>query len=865
MALSFGSHSLFGQITMIRRALPAAIAMALASTQVLAQVPPSSATNSSSKSLVPQVEEISVIGRYVPDEKRNTSALSNVLSNEQFSRSGDTNIAEGLKRVAGLSVVGGKYVYVRGLGERYSSALLNGSTMPSPEPLNRVVPLDLFPNAIMDSVVVQKTYSAQFPSEFGGGVLQMRTKKSSDEFFFNLSTSIAGTEGTNFSNGVQANSGSKDWMGVDDGARAMPDLLKQATANGQRLQRSSKYLDTGGYSAQELQGIGQSLNNEYDLSKQSIPADFGATASLGNYHDIGSTRFNYLAAVDYKNSWDKNAIERNTYKVSGVDELVRQDAFTFYSTENNIDISSILSTSLEFSDNHSISATNIILRQSDNIAGQEIGFYGDEQLNSTKTKIEYIERQLVSNQLQGDHYFPDKHELNVTWRYNRSTADRDAPDTREYRYDDTDQGTIFNLRADGNVRRFSQLRDVSTDYAIDANAVFYGPMDSTIIMSTGYDKQASVRDYNIRRFTFFELGDVSSREGFLAQPLSQILAPENISPLDFELRETTRPTDTYGASRDLESYYVQAELNFSDRIQLLAGVRQEDYRQNVSTFDLFRPADTIQGNLETSDLLPGITATYINGNHQFRLGYSETTSRPDFRELSPASFTNPLTGYEVVGNPNLRVAAIKNYDMRWEWYFSRTDSLSLGFFMKDFDSPIESVVQPGANSARSYVNAKSATNQGVEFEARKQLDFLGDFWSDFYLSGNVSYIQSDVTIGVTEQNILTNSSRPLQGQSDWLFNGQIGYDSFSGLTATLLYHYFGERIFEVGILGAPDLVEAPHGELDFVLSKEFADNWKLNIKAQNLFDDRKEITQGGYVTTGYFDGRSASLKLEYQF
>ena len=863
MALSFGSLSLLGQFIMIKRALPAAIAMALASTSVLAQDSSSPATNSGNNASMPQVEEISVIGRYVPDEKRNTSSLSNVLSNEEFSRSGDTNIAEGLKRVAGLSLVGGKYVYVRGLGERYSSALLNGSTMPSPEPLNRVVPLDLFPNAIMDSVVVQKTYSAQFPSEFGGGVLQMRTKKSSDEFFFNVATSISGTEGTSFSNGVQANSGGKDWLGYDDGARAMPDLLKQATTNGQRLQRTSQYLDTGGYTAQELQTIGQSLNNEYDLSKQSIPADMGATMSLGNYHDIGSTRFNYLAAIDYKNSWDKNEIERNTYKVSGVDELVRQDAFTFYSTENNIDISSILSTSLEFSENHSISATNIILRQSDNIAGQEIGFYGDEQLDSTKTEIEYIERQLVSHQLEGDHYFPDNHELNVTWRYNRATADRDAPDTREYRYDDTDQGTIFNLRADGNVRRFSELSDVSTDYAIDTNAVFYGPLDSTIILSAGYDNQESVRDYNIRRFTFFELGDVANREGFLIQPLSQILAPENINPLGFELRETTRPTDTYAASRKIESFYVQSEINFSDRIQLLAGLRQENYRQNVRTFDLFRPTDIIEANLESSDILPGLTATYINGNHQFRLGYSETTSRPDFRELSPATFTNPLTGYEVVGNPDLKVAAIKNYDLRWEWYFSRTDSLSLGFFMKDFDSPIESVVQPGANSARSYVNARSATNQGIELEARKQLDFLGDAWSNFYVSGNASYIQSEVTID--PGTILTNSSRPLQGQSDWLFNGQIGYDSFSGLTATLLYHYFGERIYEVGILGAPDLMEEPHGELDFVMSKEFGDNWKLNIKAQNLFDDRKKITQGGYVTTGYFEGRAASLKVEYQF
>lgn len=843
---------------MIKRTLPTAISLAIGSTLSLAQ-------NANTNIVMPQVEEIAVIGRYVPDEKRSTSALSNVLSNEEFSRAGDSTIADGLKRVAGLSLVGGKYVYVRGLGERYSSALLNGSSMPSPEPLNRVVPLDLFPSAIMDSVVVQKTYSAQFPSEFGGGVLQMRTKKSSDEFFFNIASSIAGTGGTSFSKGVSANQGDKDWLAYDDGTRAMPAALKQATANGQRLQRRSPYLDTGGYSAAQLQTIGQSLTPSYALKSQSIPMDIGTTISIGNHHDIGNYRFNYLAALDYKNSWDKQEIERNSYKVGGKDELVKQDAFSYYGTENNVDISSILSTGLEFNEDHSISATNIILRQSDNSAGQEIGFYGDEGLNSTISQIEYVERELASHQVQGEHYFPEQHELNLTWRYNRSTADRQAPDTREYRYDDIDGISTFNLRADGNVRRYSELSDTSTDYAIDSNMVFYGPMNATTVLSAGYDKQESVRDYRIRRFTFFELGDVANRPGFLTQPLSQILASQNINAEGFEIRETTRPTDTYAASRTLESFYAQAEITIDESLVLLAGLRQEDYVQNVSTFDLFRPDDVIQGKLVSSDLLPGITATYIYGNHQFRLGYSETTSRPDFRELSPASFTNPLTGYEVLGNPDLKAASIKNYDLRWEWYFSRADSLSLGFFMKDFTSPIESVVQPGANSARSYVNAKSAMNQGIEFEIRKGLEFVHPALADVYVSSNVSYIESEVSIGIREQSVLTNSSRPLQGQSDWLFNGQIGYDNFDGLTATLLYNYVGERIFEVGILGAPDLIEAPHGELDLVLIKEFGDHWKLNVKAQNLLAEDKQITQGGLLATGYQAGRKASLKLEYRF
>ena len=843
---------------MIKRSLPAAIALALGNATVMAQEPTDA--NPFQNDFLTKIEEISVVGRYVPDEKRSTSALSNVLSNEEFTRSGDTNIAEGLKRVAGLSLVGGKYVYVRGLGERYSSALLNGSSMPSPEPLNRVVPLDLFPSAVMDSVVVQKTYSAQYPSEFGGGVLLMRTKKSSDEFFFNISSSVGLTEGTNFNNGVAPASGSKDWTGFDDGSREMPDLLKQATANGQKLTRYNRFTKEG-YTVEQLQDIGRSLSTDYSIEKKSVPADIGLTASLGNFHYLGETRFSYLAAADYKNSWDQDEIERNSYKVGGSDTLVRENAFTYYGTKNSVDISSIVTAGVEFSDNHSVNLTSLLLRQSDNEAGEEIGYFGDEGIDSRFTKIEYVERELSSNQLEGDHYFPDAKELNIKWRANRAEATRDAPDTREYRYDLTNSGYQFNLRSDGNVRRFSELEDVSTDYAVDSEMVFYGPLSSTIIASAGYSKQDSEREYGIRRFNFAEQGCTTNR----GDSLDQILAPANINPQCFEIQETTRPTDTYNASRGLESWYLQTELNFNDAIQLLVGVRKESYEQQVSTFNLFQPNSVNPASLQSDDYLPGITATYIYGNHQFRAGYSETTSRPDFRELSSAEFTNPLTGYEVVGNPDLKVASIKNYDLRWEWYFNSGDSMSLGIYQKDFNLPIETVVTPGANSQRSYVNAESAENKGIELELRKQLDFLGDRFEDFYVSTNISYIESQVEIGVDQQSILTNASRPLQGQSDWLFNGQIGYEDWYGMTATLLYHYFGERIYEVGILGAPDLIEEPHGELDFVLIKEFGENWKINLKAQNLFDERKEITQGGLVATGYNEGRAASLKVEYRF
>lgn len=825
----------------------------------------SAVTNGALAQNLPQIEQISVVGKFVPDEKRATSSVANVIGEQQFTRSGDSNIAEGLKRVAGLSTVGGKFVYVRGLGERYSTTLLNGAVLPSPEPINRVVPLDLFPTAILESVLVQKTYSAQYPSEFGGGVLQLRTKKSVDEFFWNISTSASVTEDVNFKNGLTAAGGGKDWLGYDDGRRGVPDALNLATANGQELRRESQFLGNGGYSPQELQAIGRSLRNDYSPDVESLPANFNVSTSLGNYHDLNDNgaQLNYLAAVDYSNSWNMNEITRKSYRNSDAGLEIGDD-LEFFGTEHSVDISSIFTAGIDFNNNHNVRTTSVLLRKTDNTISEVNGDLAAEEIVRIN-QLEWVERELFSNQIQGDHYFPDFNELVVNWRYSKVKAERDAPDDREYRYDLESDGLYrFSTRADGNVRRFSVLDDDAEDYAVDMTMVFYGPMMSMITAKAGYVHTEKQRESEVRRYSFFDQGSIAFDEDLLTMSLEEILAPENIDPNGFELREFTRPTDNYDAINDSDAYYAELELNFDDRLRLNFGVRNEDFSQNVRTFDLFRDTE-VNAAQDSKDLLPAFSATFIQNDHQFRAAYSETLSRPDFRELSPAAFTNPVTGREVVGNPNLKIANIRNYDLRWEWYFGFGDYLSLGLFYKEFENPIESVVQPGAESRQTFTNAESGENVGIEFEVYKQLDILGERWEDFYLQSNIAYIDSEVVIADGDEGTLTNTSRPLQGQSDWLFNAQIGYEPFNGTTATLLYHYYGERISEVGIEGAPDLIEQPFGELNAVFIRELGENWKVTLKGKNLLNEKTEVTQGGLVTTGFSLGRAISLKLDYRF
>ena len=613
--------------------------------------------------------------------------------------------------------------------------------------------------------------------------------------------------------------------------------------------------------AEQLEVVGESFNNQYTPTEESAPPNANISTSFGNFYDIGSAgvKLNYLASLDYSNSWDTNRIERNTYVPSGVGLDIQED-LDVVNTENSIDLSGIFSAGLDIDENNNVRFTSVALRQTDNRVFKTTGETLDAPDLST-VELQWVEREILSNQLQGDHYFPALNELVVNWRYSDIVATREAPDTRSYRYD----GGEFSSRVDGNMRSFDELEDNASELGIDLTMVFYGPRNSIITPKFGYVSSEKERDSEIRRFGFAFNGPLANNNQLLLRPLEEILSPENITEAGFVIRELTRPTDSYKANNSLEAFYGQVEVNFDDRLRLTFGGRQEDFDQVTTTFDLFRPSTSVVADLSRKEFLPSFSATYIHYDHQFRFAYSETVSRPDFRELSTSPFINPETGREIFGNPNLDITSITNFDFRWEWYFGFADYLSAGYFYKEFVDPIEAVIFSPVDPRVTYINAQSAENQGIEIEGYKRLDFLGPFGEDFYVQGNVSFIDSLVNIRESDLGSLTSSSRALQGQSDVLFNAQIGYEPYSGTTATLLYHYFGDRIDSVGIEGAPDLIQEGYGELNFIFIKELNRNWQITAKAKNILDARSEITQGSLLTNGYNLGREASIQVQYRF
>jgi TonB-dependent receptor len=816
-----------------------------------------------------EITEIVTLGEFIPDEKRATASVANVLDAEAFSRAGDDNVAEGLKRVSGLNLAGGKYVYIRGLGERYSSTILNGSTLPSPEPIRRVVPLDLFPASIIDSVLVQKTYSTQYPAEFAGGTIQMRTKVVPDAPFFEMSSSIGYSGNTTFRDGYTYPGGGTDWLGADDGTRALPPALKDAIAGNRELKRNNLFFKNG-FEPEELEAIGESLNNNYSVQKQSVKPDVGASTSFGDVWYGDNFRIGGMANLSYSNSWDSIMVTRNTYVADQNGNLSQRDDLDFTSTEQSVDTSMYLTGGIEIDDAHSLKATLLQIRKTDDLAGIQTGFLATESQDILSTRMEWIENELLSQQIEGEHVFYDLDELMVNWHYNESRASREAPDFRQNRFEfdpATDQ-YLFSLRADANQRWWSTLEDNNEDIGVSARLFMATPFDTSTELSFGMTRVRKNRESEIRRFLFIANGiDATPLELRSRPSLNDIVTADTISQNGFELREGTRATDNYSADQSLDAWFVEADIELTYYLRLLAGARVEKSLQSVTTFNLFDPDEAITSNLESDDVFPVLTATWIldDYNMQVRAGYSETISRPDFRELSPAPFIDPVTGFIIVGNPSLTVGYIDNYDLRWEWYFSADESLSVGLFYKEFETPIEAIIELGAANQRTFINARDAITQGIEIDTYRWLDFVNRDLANWYVAANLTLIDSEVNIRPQDAGLVTNPTRALQGQADYIFNVQLGFDDNYRHRGSLVYHITGDKIREVGILGQPDVYDEAYGELDLNYTRYIGDHWTLNLRGKNLLNRKRATTQGGLDVNSYFEGRSASLGVEYVF
>lgn len=813
----------------------------------------------------------------VLEERREDLAVANILGAEQISKAGDSDAAGALKRVTGLTLVGGRFIFVRGMGERYSSTLLNGANVPSPDPTRRVVPLDLFPAGIIDSIAVQKSFTPEMPAEFGGGTLQLRTKQLPEAPFMELEVKLGYNDQTTGKASLDYRGGDRDWTGYDDGTRAQSELLAAAIADGTRLKEFSRFTGEG-YTREELELIGESLDPNYDIYPKDAPPNLGFSIAGGNLFEIGDdSRLGFLAALDYDDKYLTTDQRRIDYIVSG-DELQSENDYTYNTTVRSIDASGFFTLGAEIGDHHRLTYNWMLLRSTTDLAQRYGGFNKDAEGGDVQfTELEWVEREMAANQLLGEHTVPGLWDMQWQWDLTKAKATTDEPDTRSYRYDpdtltpQTDD-LIFSLRNDSNQRRWSELEDNSDSWNVHLVQPLKIWQRADLSARAGLGSVERDRYSNIRRFAFQSRGPISGNVDLRRNPSpEEIIYEETIDPRGWQIAEVTIPTDAYTADQTLDSWYFALDFLFDEWLRLGGGLRQEQSDQSVVTFDIFNEGgDPVIAELGTDDPFWSFSSTLIFGDHQVRAGYGETINRPDFKELSPAIYKDPLLDRQIKGNPDLIPGYLKNYDLRWDWYFDQGEFVSIGAFYKEFTDPIETVILPGAAQITSFDNAETAENFGVEFELYTTLDFIGrwwgetTWWSKWYVNTNYAWIDS--TIELSEQNsaVQTSSSRPLQGQSPYVWNFQLGYDDLDrGINAALLYNVFGEYIVDVGTNGAPDIYSQPRPNLDFVYAHKFADQWKFKFRVRNLLDADVEITQGDKTRRQFSVGREYTVALEW--
>lgn len=828
--------------------------------------------------LVPQVVKLDAIKmpvqlsqsseRGLLEQRMRSSQIEDSISTEEISRLPASSAGEAIKRVTGVSIVGGRYVFVRGLGERYSNTLLNNVEIPSPEPNRRVVPMDIFPASLLASLQTVKTFSPDQPGGFAGGSVQVFTKDFPEELTMSLSISTGFNTQATGEEGLTYPGGDFDFLGFDDGSRALPSLIRDQAADVPIRERGR--FTSAGFTPAQIQAFGHSFENVWSPERQALPINQGYKFSLGNSNTIFGKQFGYLGVISYGNSHGYGTQVRNAFRIGLNETLSPVTSYNIEQSDNEVEWGAVLNTSLRFSPEHQTSLRTLFTHTAEDETRTWEGFNADRNTDMRSVRLRYVERQLFSGQLAGTHDFnfgepaleaPEQPNVSMEWRLTYSRASRDEPDTRENIYEDRGDGTYtFRDVTQSGSRFFFDLEDDEYNARVDSEV----RVGTAGLFKFGGLLRDRARTFDVRRFRFLPSDRVDATVN-LSDPPEVLFQTQNIAPRVFELRESTRSTDNYLADHNIYSGYMMLDLPLSAKWQVMSGVRLESSDQKVTTYDPFSASvRPLIASLESLDWLPGLNVTYrITERMNLRLAASRTITRPDFRELAPFEFTDFVGGRTILGNPDLERTQINNFDFRWEIFPEIGGILAVSAFYKQFQKPIEQIVQPQAEVRITYENAEGAHNYGLELEARQNLGVLADALRKFSINTNAALIASQVVLP-EDVGIQTSSERPLQGQCPYIVNISVGFEDPNwGISSAVAYNIFGRRLSEVGNHGVPDVYEQPRGQLDASFSRTVANHFKFSVSAKNLLNPYVRYKIGAATYLEYRLGRSFSFGISY--
>lgn len=798
----------------------------------------------------PRTGEVAIL-----ETRRQSAVVSDSVSAEEIRKTPDSSAAGVVERLTGVTLLSGKYVFVRGLGERYSGTTINGATLPTTETESRVVPLDLFPAKLLSSVNIVKTYTPDKPGDFGSGVVEMTTTEFPRSQTLKV-TLGAGYDSSATANGFRRYAGGLDWLGR--GGQPLP-----AGIPNEFIQRKSSLSNTG-FSPEELQKFGRSLVGDWTGSRASSAppaADFALT--YGNTFDrLGVV----LSAVTNHKYQTTDEVQRY-FGLDAGGILVPNNDFALTTDREGSNSGLLGNLSLRLSDTNVLFLNSVLTRDASNENRFQTGINGASGGEIRDFRGRYQIEQVFSTRLRGEHNLPGPGIGSlIEWSGAHSRATNES-NLRENLYREASPGE-FTLQvgysSSGELDYYHLADDINQGGL--AYTAFYAREGGAWSGSVkgGFDILRRTRNFGARRFAFTT---PDQTQFDLTKTPEQLFTAENIRPGGFELREVTGINDAYDASHTIRAGYLMADSTFG-KLRLIGGARYENSDQSVSTFNPFDTRNPVRSINQQNDLLSSLNLVYqTSTSTNLRFGYGRTVNRPEFRELSPFAFVEVTGGRSIAGNPDLKEAKLDSYDLRWETFPDAGSVIAASTFYKKIRRPIERIIQPTSDFRTSFINADSATLYGAEVELRRGLAIVSPALRDWSVNANYAWIKSDVVVGLQQLEATTSANRPLQGQADQ--SGNLALQFFRpgpGTLVRLLGAYIGRRLSDVGAFGLPDIYEQPYTSIDAVVSQRIdhlANGLDLKLAVNNLLDRKREFIQSRYVQRSYIPGRTISISISY--
>jgi TonB-dependent receptor len=824
-----------------------------------------------------QLKEVVVTGKAIRTTeaalmtiKKKAPAMLDGISSARMQLTGDATAVEAAKRVTGVSIEGGKYVYVRGLGDRYSKTTLNGVDIPGLDPDRNTIQMDIFPTSLIDNLVVSKNFTADMPADFTGGLLNIETKDFPEQKLVSASVSLGYNPQMNLTNDfLTYDGGDTDFLGFDDGTRELP-----AGANARNIP-----TPISGNSGKEVGDFIRSFNPELGANRETSMLDYSAGISLANQLSLNNAKegkLGYILSLSYRNDYtyydDVFYGEYQRVQDPADYELVYANTQDGQLGEQNILIGGLAGLAYKTKtskyrltamrlQNGEKRAGNFVIDNNGDAVGQS-GFI------ALSNNLEYNQRSLTNFLLNGTHLLGDKG-WEVDWRASTTISTSDDPDIRKTAFTVSPVDTNFVAGAGGNPSRIWRYLDETNVVGKIDITKRYNFRGEDARLKFGGSYIFKERDYEI---LFYDIQFFGGSNSFDPIP-NDVLTDSNLFPngnIYYQSGNNTPNPNAYNSTVSNTAFYVSNEADLLPSLKTIIGVRAENFVQRHTGRDQrFASGDPGGNNLDNEkvldalDLFPSVNLIYsLQEEQNLRAAYSRTIARPSFKELSFAQILDPVTNRIFNGSlfeyddwdGQLMETRIDNIDLRWELFMEGGQIFSVSGFYKRFDQPIELVRIPQQTTGTEFQPRNVGNGQvyGLEFEVRKTLNFLSPSLENFSFSGNVTVVESqidmtDAEFGAREDFVregqTLENTRQMAGQAPYVINAGLTYGNLdSGIDAGLFYNVKGETLQIVGSGLYPDIYFQPFHSLNFSFNKKVGADQSTTIDfgINNILNDEVE-------------------------